>query len=315
MGKLMRCMITGASGFIGNALVERLCEESGVELTLITRSEKKAFPENMKHLQLSITPETDWSEALSSADVVVHLAARAHVLKDDAADPLAVFRRENTASTLNLAEQSAKVGVKRFLFMSSIGVNGMQNSRPFRHDDQPAPTEPYAISKQESELGLKAIADRTGMELVIIRPPLVYGRNAPGNFARLISLVRKRLPLPLASVRNRRTLVALPNLIDLITVCMRHPAAAGEVFLAGDAESLSTPDLIRAIAEQLGIKPALYPFPVAILRGTLALIGKTAPFDRLCGSLEVDISHARDVLGWSPAITLREGLRLAVNEN
>ncbi|MBB3590245.1 UDP-glucose 4-epimerase [Rhizobium sp. BK529] len=264
------------------------------------------------HLPVAITPETDWSEALKSVDVVVHLAARAHVLKDDSADPLAVFRSENTASALNLAEQAAKAGVKRLVFISSIGVNGMQSIRPFRHDDPPAPTEPYAISKHESEIALKAVAGRTRMELVIIRPPLVYGPNAPGNFARLVNLVLKRLPLPLGSVRNRRTLVALANLVDLIALCMRHPAAAGEVFLAGDAEDLSTPDLIRAIADGLGIKPALYPFPVSILRGALAIAGKQDLFDRLCGSLQVDISHARDVLGWSPAITPREGLRLAV---
>jgi UDP-glucose 4-epimerase len=263
---------------------------------------------------MAITPKTDWTEALKSVDVVVHLAARAHILKDDSADSLAVFRRENTASTLNLAEQAAKAGVKRLVFISSIGVNGMKNDRPFRHDDTPAPTEPYAISKHESEIALKAVAARTGMELAIIRPPLVYGPNAPGNFGRLVNLIRKRLPLPLGSVKNKRTLVALANLVDLIVLCMRHPAAAGEVFLAGDAESLSTPDLIRAIADGLGIKPALYPFPVTILRGTLALIGKQAPFDRLCGSLQVDISHARDVLGWAPVVTPREGLRLAVNK-
>lgn len=310
----MRCLITGASGFIGNALVEKLHSASDVELTLITRSKENVFPEGIAHFPMAITPKTDWTEALKSVDVVVHLAARAHILKDDSADSLAVFRRENTASTLNLAEQAAKAGVKRLVFISSIGVNGMKNDRPFRHDDTPAPTEPYAISKHESEIALKAVAARTGMELAIIRPPLVYGPNAPGNFGRLVNLIRKRLPLPLGSVKNKRTLVALANLVDLIVLCMRHPAAAGEVFLAGDAESLSTPDLIRAIADGLGIKPALYPFPVTILRGTLALIGKQAPFDRLCGSLQVDISHARDVLGWAPVVTPREGLRLAVNK-
>ncbi|TCS04941.1 MULTISPECIES: NAD-dependent epimerase/dehydratase family protein [unclassified Rhizobium] len=308
----MHCLITGASGFIGNALVEKLRDDGDVTLTTVTRSNDRIFPEGIVHLPVAITPETDWSEALKSVDVVVHLAARAHVLKDDSADPLAVFRSENTASALNLAEQAAKAGVKRLVFISSIGVNGMQSIRPFRHDDPPAPTEPYAISKHESEIALKAVAGRTRMELVIIRPPLVYGPNAPGNFARLVNLVLKRLPLPLGSVRNRRTLVALANLVDLIALCMRHPAAAGEVFLAGDAEDLSTPDLIRAIADGLGIKPALYPFPVSILRGALAIAGKQDLFDRLCGSLQVDISHARDVLGWSPAITPREGLRLAV---
>jgi nucleoside-diphosphate-sugar epimerase len=308
----MHCLITGASGFIGGALVERLRNETGVTLSAVTRSQDQGFPDSIKHLSMTITPETDWTEALKSVDVIVHLAARAHVLKDASANPLEVFRRENTASSRNLADQAAKAGVKRMVFISSIGVNGMKNDRPFRHDDPPAPTEPYAISKHESEIALKAIAEKTGMELVIIRPPLVYGPDAPGNFARLVNLVRRRLPLPLGSVRNKRTLVALSNLVDLIAVCMRHPAAAGEVFLAGDAESLSTPDLIRAIADGLGVKPALYPFPVSILRETLALIGRQAPFDRLCGSLQVDISHARDVLGWTPVVTPLEGLKLAV---
>jgi UDP-glucose 4-epimerase len=308
----MRCLITGASGFIGNALVEKLHGRSDIGLMLTSRSRDAIFPEGSTHFPVSITPETDWTEALKSIEVVVHLAARAHVLKDASADPLEVFRRENSASALNLAEQAARAGVRRLVFISSIGVNGMRNDRPFRHDDPPAPTEPYAISKHESEIALKAVAERTGMELVVIRPPLVYGPNAPGNFARLVNLVRRQLPLPLGSVKNRRTLVALSNLVDLIVLCMQHPAAAGEVFLAGDGESLSTPDLIRAIADGLGIKPALYPFPVPILRGAFTLAGRQALFDRLCGSLQVDISHARDVLGWSPAVTPREGLRLAV---
>jgi len=308
----MRCLITGTSGFIGGALVEKLRTERQFDLVTTSRSDDGVSSGGIPHFPLVIAPDTDWAAALRSVDIVVHLAARAHVLKEGSADPSAVFRRVNTESTLNLARQAAKCGVRRFVFISSIGVNGVRNDRPFRHDDVPAPQEPYAISKHESEVGLREIANETGMELVVVRPPLVHGAGAPGNFARLVGLVRKRVPLPLASVRNRRTLVALPNLLDLISVCARHPAAAGEVFLAGDNESLSTPDIIRAIASGLGIGPALFPFPVSILRGALALVGKEAPFDRLCGSLEVDISHARDVLGWSPVIGADEGLRLAV---
>lgn len=308
----MRCLITGASGFIGSSFVDTLNRQGDCDLVVTTRSNSAQFAADIINFSMEMTPETDWSTALHSIDVIVHLAARAHILNDSAADSLAVFRRENTASTLNLAEQAASSGVRRFVFISSIGVNGIGNDRPFRHDDRPNPSEPYAISKHECEVGLREIAGRTGMELVIIRPPLVYGPNAPGNFARLVQLVGKRIPLPLASVRNRRTLVALRNLTDLIALCMRHPSAAGETFLAGDGEDLSTPDLIREIAGALGIRPALFPFPVSLLLGASRLVGKEAPFQRLCGSLQVDISHARNILGWSPTLSPQEGLRLAI---
>jgi UDP-glucose 4-epimerase len=310
--KIMRCLVTGAAGFVGSPLVERLHAEKICDLVVTTRSAISAFPDDVRHFPIDITDRTDWAAALAGVDVILHLAARVHIMNDRAADPLAEFRRTNTAATLNLAEQAARAGVKRFVFVSTIKVNGEENDRPFRHDDTPQPIDPYGISKLESEIGLREIAARTGMEIVIIRPPLVYGPGARGNFALLVGLVRKRIPLPFASLKNRRTLVAVQNLVDLIITCAVHPAAGGEIFLVGDGEDLSTPELIRGIAAGLGVKPMLVPFPSALLHTAAKAVGKEAVYQRLCGSLQVDISQARKVLGWTPVVTPRQGLKLAV---
>jgi UDP-glucose 4-epimerase len=310
--KIMRCLVTGAAGFVGSPLVERLHAEKICDLVVTTRSAISAFPDDVRHFPIDITDRTDWAAALAGVDVILHLAARVHIMNDRAADPLAEFRRTNTAATLNLAEQAARAGVKRFVFVSTIKVNGEENDRPFRHDDTPQPIDPYGISKLESEIGLREIAARTGMEIVIIRPPLVYGPGARGNFALLVGLVRKRIPLPFASLKNRRTLVAVQNLVDLIITCAAHPAAGGKIFLAGDDEDLSTPELIRGIAAGLGVTPMLVPFPSALLHMAAKAVGKEAVYQRLCGSLQVDISEARKVLGWTPVVTPRQGLKLAV---
>jgi len=310
---MMRCLITGAAGFVGGPLVERLHKERIWELAVTTRSAAASFPADVRHFPIEITSETDWTAALDGVDVIVHLAARVHIMDDRAADPLTEFRQINTAATLNLAEQAARAGVKRLVFISSIKVNGEENDRPFRHDDTPMPVDPYGISKLECEIGLHEISARTGIEIIVIRPPLVYGPGARGNFALLVGLVRKKIPLPFASLKNRRTLVALPNLVDLIVTGMTHPDAAGQTFLAGDGEDLSTPGLIEGIAAGLGVEPMLLPFPPALLQMGARVTGKSAVYQRLCGSLQVDISHARDVLGWSPVVTPREGLKLAVN--
>ncbi|MDK4731220.1 SDR family oxidoreductase [Rhizobium sp. CNPSo 3490] len=308
----MRCLVTGAAGFVGSPLVKRLHIDKTCELVATTRSQASPFPPEVAHFPIEITDGTDWTAALEGVDVIVHLAARVHIMNDRAADPLAEFRRVNTAAALNLAEQAAHAGVQRFVFISTIKVNGEETDRPFRHDDRPNPIDPYGISKLECEIGLREIAARTGMEVVIIRPPLVYGPGARGNFALLVNLVRRKLPLPFASLKNRRTLVAVQNLVDLIIACMDHPAAAGETFLAGDGEDLSTPDLIRGIAAGMGVKPMLAPLPPALLHMAAKALGKEAVYQRLCGSLQVDISRARDVLGWSPVVTPREGLKQAV---
>ncbi|ANL47629.1 NAD-dependent epimerase/dehydratase family protein [Rhizobium phaseoli] len=308
----MRCLVTGAAGFVGSPLVERLHAEKICDLVVTTRSPTSVFPDDVRHFPIEMTDSTDWTAALAGVDVILHLAARVHIMNDRAADPLAEFRRTNTAATLNLAQQAARAGVKRFVFVSTIKVNGEENDRPFRHDDAPMPIDPYGISKLESEIGLREIAARTGMEVVIIRPPLVYGPGARGNFALLVGLVRKRIPLPFASLKNRRTLVAVQNLVDLIITCAAHPAAGGEIFLAGDGEDLSTPELIRGIAAGLGVKPTLFPFPSALLHMAAKAVGKESVYQRLCGSLQVDISQARKVLGWTPVVTPRQGLKLAV---
>ncbi len=253
--------------------------------------------------------DAEWSPLLEQVDIVVHAAARAHVLNENAGDPLRLFQEVNTAGTLRLARQAAEVGVKRFLFLSSIGVNGTQSIKPFTESDTPQPVEPYAVSKREAEQGLMELSRETGMEVVIIRPPLVYGPSAPGNFGKLANAVRRGIPLPLGAVtQNRRTLVGLDNLVDLIMTCAYHPAAANQIFLAGDDEDLSTADLLRRMAKAFGVSPRLLPIPVPVLKAMARAAGKSGMVERLCGSLQVDITKAREVLGWKPPLTVDEGL-------
>ncbi len=256
-------------------------------------------------------PDTDWTYALTKVDnTVIHLAARAHIMSDTAANPLTEFRLVNTAATLNFAHQAAAAGIRRFIFISSIGVNGNQTSNiPFSTEDTPNPVEPYAISKHEAEIGLRQIAQETGMEIVIIRPPLVYGANAPGNFGRLLSIAAKGIPLPLGAVHNQRSLVALDNLIDLITVCINHTAAANQTFLVSDGEDLSTADLLKRLRAALGRPARLLPVPASWLHKVASLLGKGDIAQRLCGSLQVDISKTRNLLDWTPPVSVDQALR------
>jgi len=263
-----------------------------------------------------ITGSTDWSAALAGQDAVIHLAARVHIMDDRAADPLAAFRAVNTAGTLNLARQAAAAGVRRFVFVSSIKVNGEATppGRPFRHDDRPTPQDPYGISKREAEDGLREIAATTGMEVVIVRPPLVYGPGVKANFAALMRAVQRGLPLPLGAVtHNRRSLIALDNLVDLLITCLDHPAAANQTFLVSDGEDLSTTDLLRRIGQGLGRPARLLPVPPALLQAGARLLGKGDVAQRLLGHLQVDIAHTRTTLGWTPPITVDEGLRRAAS--
>ncbi|MFC5695814.1 NAD-dependent epimerase/dehydratase family protein [Pseudomonas sp. GCM10022186] len=305
----MRILLTGATGFVGRAVMERIAEVSGLDLLVALRRPFTGIPVGVTSIQVGeLAADADWKSALVGRDVVVHAAARAHVLNETVADPTSEFRRVNVDGTLALAKQAAAAGVKRFVFISSIGVNGNQSSRPFTEDDSPHPVEPYAVSKLEAEQGLRLLAVKTGMEVVIIRPPLVYGPNAPGNFARLIKLVSKGLPLPFAAVQNKRSLVALDNLVDFILTCMSHPAAANQTFLIADGEDLSIGDLLRRLGGALGKPVRLLPVSAWVLEMGAAVLGRKALYQRLCGSLQVDITKARTLLGWVPVSNVDKAL-------
>lgn len=302
----MPVLITGASGFIGREITNQLITH-GANVRAAVRKVSKV---DLECLAPTLGSQANWYPVLEGASAVIHTAARAHMLNDQSADPLAVFREVNTVGTLVLARQAAVMNVKRFVFLSSIGVNGVENTSPFRESDLPNPVEPYAVSKLEAEKGLLEIAKETGMEVVIIRPPLVYGPNAPGNFGRLVSAVRRGIPLPLGSVtHNRRTLVGLDNLVDLILTCLHHSAAANQVFLAGDSEDISTTDLLRKMALAFQVPSRLLPFPLALLEVAAGVVGKKAMVNRLCGSLQVNIGKARNLLGWNPPLSLNQGLK------
>lgn len=303
-------LLTGGSGFVGQALIKRVLDDGCYSPVAALRRQSVDFPATVSCVQVGdLSASTDWASALTDVEVVIHAAARAHVLSEVASDPLAEFRYVNVGGTLALARQAAQAGVRRFVFISSIGVNGNQSVRPFTTDDLPNPTEPYAVSKYEAELELRNLAEQTGMELVIIRPPLVYGPNAPGNFGRLIRVVSKGLPLPFGAIHNRRSLVALDNLVDLIVTCIDHPAAANQTFLVSDGEDLSTTELLRRMATALGKPARLLPVPSWLLEAGAAMLGKKALSQRLCGSLQVDISKTRELLGWTPPLSVDAALR------
>ena len=310
----MRVLVTGASGFVGRTLLPALSLRSNVIVAAIRAAlGDRDTPSNSVAIG-DINAATNWSDALHGGDAVVHLAARVHVMSENARDPLREFRRVNTDGTLNLARQAAAAGVKRFIFLSTIGVNGNSTSHGnfFTETSASLPHDPYSVSKHEAEVGLRAISKSTGMEIVIIRPTLVHGSKAPGNFGKLTRLVSKGLPLPLASIDNRRSLVGIDNLVDFIVTCLEHPAAANETFLASDGEDLSTPDLIRRMARAMDRPARLLPVPKSVLIAAAAMLGKRDMAQRLCGSLQVDISKARALLGWNPPVSVDEGLRRAV---
>lgn len=297
-----RILVTGANGFLGRAVVEHL-KARGRKVRAAVRRDAGGWPAGVEAVPVGdLSDATDWSAALRGVNAVVHCAARAHVLKDTAADPLAQFRAVNTDATLALARQAAAAGVRRFVFISSIGVNGAETrGRPYRHDDPPHPHSPYAVSKHEAELGLRALAAETGLEVVVIRPPLIVGPDPKGNLATLERVIGKGLPLPFGLVtRNRRDLVSRDALCDLIGVVIDHPAAAGETFLVSDGEPISTRTLLERMAAARGRSVTLLPVPPALLAVPLKLAGKGAMAAQLFGDLEIDIAHTRRTLGWAP---------------
>jgi UDP-4-keto-D-QuiNAc 4-reductase len=306
-----KVLVTGATGFIGKALIKRLLAEAEVELLVALRRKVNGLPAGLVSVQVGgIGPATHWQSALAGIDVVIHAAARVHVMNDSAADPLAKFFHVNVGGTMNLARQAAMAGVRRLIFISSIKVNGEETSpgKPYTADGPPAPVDLYGISKFKAEKGLRRIGKEYGMEVVIIRPPLVYGPGVKANFHTIMRCLYRRLPLPLGAIHNRRSLVALETLIDLIVTCINHPAAANQVFLAGDGKDLSTTDLLRRLGKALGKPALLLPVPARAVKAAATLLGMEAVAQRLCGSLQVDISKTCSLLGWTPPTSVDEGL-------
>lgn len=305
-------LITGGTGFVGKALLARVLSDSAFKVKIATRHVGLTRHDGVDTFSVgSIQSETKWEPALAGVQVVIHAAARVHVMSESSADPLAEFRKVNVDGTLNLARQAVAAGVRRFIFVSSIKVNGegTEPGKPYKADDAPAPVDPYGISKLEAEHGLLALAAETGMEVVIIRPVLVYGPGVKANFRSMMNWLNKGIPLPLGSIRNKRSLVALDNLVDLIVTCIEHPAAANQVFLVSDGEDLSTTELLWRMGAALGKPARLLPLPGAWLNGAACLLGKGAIAQRLCGSLQVDIEKTRRLLGWTPPVSVDDSLR------
>ncbi|MEO8342476.1 MAG: SDR family oxidoreductase [Gallionella sp.] len=306
----MRFLISGANGFVGKPLCAELLRQ-GHTVRAAVRSSAQ-LPDGTEVVTVGdIDSDTDWADALRGVDTVIHLAARVHVMKDKAADPLTEFFKVNLYGTSNLAQQAASAGVKRFVYVSSIKVNGEQTTeeRPFVESDVPDPQDPYAISKLQAEQDLQRIAQETGLEVVIVRPPLVYGSGVKGNFIRLLTAIDKGIPLPLAGAHNLRSLVYVGNLVDALIACATHPAAIGQTYLVSDGEDVSTAMLVEKIAHAFGHNNRSFYFPPDILRAVSAVLGRAEQVDRLFGSLRVSDAKIRSELGWVPPYTLEQGLR------
>lgn len=300
-------VLTGATGFVGSAVLHRLNEEDR-RVTAVSRRPKPGLVQVGE-----LGPETDWSGVFDRHEVVIHAAARVHVMDEQARDPLFAFQQANVEGTARLAEEAARCGVRQFIFISSIKVNGEETllGHPFLPSDPPAPQDAYGTSKAGAETRLREISDRTGMEVVIIRPPLVYGPGVKANFRRMMQWLVRGVPLPLGAIRNLRSLVGLDNLVDLIVTCIGHPAAQGETFLVSDDNDVSTTELLEKMAAALGRPARLVPIPSPLLLVGATVLGRRPVARRLLGSLQVDISQTRTRLGWTPPVSLDEGLRRA----
>lgn len=305
----MRVLLTGASGFVGTALQARLLADGQYMLRSAMRQPPGDPPIGLEVcVAPSLGPDADWSAALAGVDVLIHCAARVHVMSELAADPLAEFRRSNVEGTLRLARQALDAGVRRIVFVSSIKVNGelTRSGEAFRADDTPLACDPYGISKREAEEGLLALAMQSGLEVVIVRPPLIYGPGVKANFLSMLRWLNKGIPLPFGAIDNRRSLVALDNLVDLLVLCLVHPAAAGERFLVSDDDDLSTSDLLRGLGHALGRPARLLPVPASWLGSAARLVGRKDLSQRICGSLQVNIDKTRELLGWTPPVTVNQ---------
>lgn len=305
---MKKILLTGATGFIGKALISELLKQK-IELVASIRKENMVLPKNIKTINTGeLLPSTDWSAALTNVDVVVHLAARVHVMQDGSSNPLAEFRKTNTAATLNLAEQAAAAGATRFIFISSIKANrGTQ--KLLTPNDTSIPDDPYGLSKYEAEQGLLAIAKQTKMDVIIIRPPLVYGPNVKGNFLTLIKCIQKNVPLPLGNIHNLRSLIALDNLVDFICCCIYTHDISNEIFIVSDGEDISTTELLKKIAHAFNKKALLIPIPAITLSFIANILGRKSIADRVLASLQVDSSNATELLGWKPIISMDAQLK------
>lgn len=307
----MRVLLTGASGFVGRAVQARLLADG---LHRLRCAQRKAPVVPLAGVEYCLAPsleaEADWSQALADVDAVIHCAARVHVMHEQAADPLAEFRRANVEGTLRLAQQAVAAGVRRFVFVSSIKVNGEQTlpGQAYRADDVSGATDPYGISKREAEDELLALAAETGLEVVIVRPPLIYGPGVKANFLSMMRWLQRGVPLPFGAIGNRRSLVALDNLVDLLVVCLTHPAASGQRFLVCDGEDLSTTELLRRLSAALGRSARLLPVPQALIEWAAILLGRRQLNQRLCGSLQINMDKTRERLGWAPPLSVDQAL-------
>jgi nucleoside-diphosphate-sugar epimerase len=307
-------LVTGASGWVGGALTKELAA-CGYGVRAASRTALTDLPVGVLHnpTELTLGPNTNWRPTLQGVDVVVHCAARVHVLDDQSKDPLAEYRSTNVQGTTTLAEQAAAAGVRRFVFISTAHVNGTMTEPgyPFKADDPAHPDSHYGLSKLEAELGLREICRRSSMEFVIVRPPLVVGPGVGGNVRMLMRALLRRVPMPLASVNNLRSMVGLGNLVGLLRTCIDHPSAAGQVFMAGDGEDISTPELAGRLGNFLGVRARLWHVPPSLLMLSGRLSGRLPAVRSLCAHLQVDDQKSRTLLAWQPSLSLDESLRAA----
>ncbi len=302
----MKILVTGANGFLGKCLTKELSKNSNEIISVTRKISNDSFPIG------EINENTNWTDVLIGCDVVIHLAARVHQMHDDSPNPLIEFRRVNTEGTLNLAQQAMSSGVKRFVFVSSIKVNGEESDLPYSEASEANPSDAYAVSKWEAEQGLNQLSQDGDMEIVIVRPPLIYGPGVKANFASMIKWVQRGIPLPFGAVHNKRSMVAVENLVDFVMLCAdrsKSPKAANETFLISDGVDISTTQLLNNVRAAYGVKTPLLPVPESLINFGLNLIGKSHLSSRLLGSLTVDISKARNLLGWEPKIDMLTQLR------
>ena len=305
----MKFMITGANGFVGRPLCAELWRQ-GHLVRGAMRSQGQLSSAGETVTVGDIDASTKWGDALRGVDTVIHLAARVHVMKDQAADPLTEYLKVNLYGTSNLSRQAADAGVKRLVYVSSVKVNGeTTGAQPFAETDEPDPHDPYAVSKLQAEQVLQKIANETGLEAVIVRPPLVYGPGVKGNFLRLLDAIDKGIPLPLAGANNPRSMVYVGNLVDALIACATNPAAAGQTYLVSDGEDISTAMLVEKISRLLGRNNRMFYLPPGLLRAAAKMLGRAEQIDRLFGALRVNDQKLRGELGWKPPYTMEQGLR------